>query len=189
MHGRGRNVRALNIRLPVWQHTNQSHRIKDIWSRNKNVNFGLQFIWYWHVIRTRTGNAFVLKPTIAETTGFLQLIKGASVVWLVARLDHRSLPLQFESRRGHIWRVVQLWLHFVTFRGRSAHLAYHVHKSGRKNQSSARNRRKNTNTRKSDFKFVHIQWTSTHLYIWLAISPKLRPVCILVPFVAPLHKL
>jgi len=41
--------------------------------------------------------------------------------------DHRSL-----NRRGHIWRLFHLWLRFITFGGRSAHLAYHVHKSGRK---------------------------------------------------------
>ena len=51
-------------------------------------------------------------------------------------LDHRSLPREFESRRRHIWRVFHLWLLFITFGCRSAHLPYHVHKSGRKNQSS-----------------------------------------------------
>jgi len=45
-------------------------------------------------------------------------------------LDHRSLPSEFESRRGHIWRLFHLSLPFVTFGGRSAHLAYLVHKSG-----------------------------------------------------------
>ena len=33
---------------------------------------------------------------------------------------------------GHIWRLFHLWLCFITFGGRLAHLAYHVHKSGRK---------------------------------------------------------
>ena len=47
-------------------------------------------------------------------------------------LDHRSLPPVFESRRGHIWRLFRLWLRLITFGGRSAHLAYFVHKSGRK---------------------------------------------------------
>ena len=47
-------------------------------------------------------------------------------------LDHRSLPPVFESRRGHIWRLFHFWLRLITFGGRSAHLAYHVHKSGRK---------------------------------------------------------
>ena len=45
-------------------------------------------------------------------------------------LDHGSLPP--ESRRGHIWRLFHLWLRSIIFRGRSAHLAYLVHKSGRK---------------------------------------------------------
>ena len=47
-------------------------------------------------------------------------------------LDHRSLPPVFASRRGHIWRLFHLWLRLITFVGRAAHLAYHVHKSGRK---------------------------------------------------------
>jgi len=45
-------------------------------------------------------------------------------------LEHRSLPSVFESRRGDIWRLFHLWLLFTVFRGRSAHLAYHMHKSG-----------------------------------------------------------
>ena len=47
-------------------------------------------------------------------------------------LDHRSLPPVFESRRGHIWRLFRLSLRLITFGGRSAHLPYLVHKSGRK---------------------------------------------------------
>ena len=47
-------------------------------------------------------------------------------------LDHRSLPPEFESRRGHIRKVFHLRLRFITFGGRSAHLAYRVHKSGGK---------------------------------------------------------
>jgi len=41
-------------------------------------------------------------------------------------LDHRSLPPEFESRRGHIWRVFHLWPCLITFGGRSVHSAYHV---------------------------------------------------------------
>jgi hypothetical protein len=44
-------------------------------------------------------------------------------------LDHRSLPLVFESRRVHIWRLFRLWLRLIIFGGHSAHLAYLVHKS------------------------------------------------------------
>jgi len=40
-------------------------------------------------------------------------------------LDHRSLPPEFESRHGHIWRVFHLWICFITFGGRSDNLAYH----------------------------------------------------------------
>ena len=52
-------------------------------------------------------------------------------------LDHRSLPAEFEFRRGHIWRVFHLWLRFITFGGCSAHLGYHVHKAAVKYQSSS----------------------------------------------------
>ena len=38
--------------------------------------------------------------------------------------DHRSLPPEFESRCGHIWRAFHLRLRFIT------DLAYRVHKSG-----------------------------------------------------------
>jgi len=47
-------------------------------------------------------------------------------------LDRRSLPPVFETRRGHSWSVFHLWLRFITFGGRSAHLAYHVYKCSRK---------------------------------------------------------
>ena len=40
-------------------------------------------------------------------------------------LDHRSLSSEFESRRWHIRRM----FHLFDFGGRSAYLAYHVHKS------------------------------------------------------------
>jgi len=36
----------------------------------------------------------------------------------------------FQSWREHIWRWFHLWLRLITFGGRSAHLAYLVHKSG-----------------------------------------------------------
>jgi len=44
-------------------------------------------------------------------------------------LDHTSLPPDFKT---HIWRVFHFWLHFITFGGHTAHLAYHVHKSDHK---------------------------------------------------------
>ena len=47
-------------------------------------------------------------------------------------LDLRSLPPVFEFRRGDIWRVFHLWLRLITTGGSSAHLAFHVDKSGRK---------------------------------------------------------
>ena len=47
-------------------------------------------------------------------------------------LDYKPLPAMFESRHGHIWGLFHLRFHFITFGGNSAHLAYLVHKSGRK---------------------------------------------------------
>ena len=47
-------------------------------------------------------------------------------------LDHRSLPPEFEPRCGHIWMVFHLWPFIITFGGHAAHLAHHMHKSGRK---------------------------------------------------------
>ena len=47
-------------------------------------------------------------------------------------LEHGSLPPEFECLCGHIWRVFHLWFCFITFRGCSAHLAYHMHKSSHK---------------------------------------------------------
>ena len=64
-------------------------------------------------------------------TGFLYN-KGRPRSLTGSELDHRSLPLEFKSRHGHIWRVFHLWPRFITFGGGSAHLAYYVHKSGRK---------------------------------------------------------
>jgi len=47
-------------------------------------------------------------------------------------LDQRSPSPEFEPQSGHIWRVFYLWLCFITFGHRLAHLAYHAHKIGRK---------------------------------------------------------
>ena len=47
-------------------------------------------------------------------------------------LGYRSQPPEFKSWRGHVWRVFHLSLRLITFRGRSANLAYHAHKSGNK---------------------------------------------------------
>ena len=90
-----------------------SHWLEIVW----------QFIRSILIFSTCTGNAnWVI--LVAERSKYLQ--HSGSV------LDHRSLSPVFESRRGHIWRLFHLWLRFSTFGGRSAHLAYLVHKSGRK---------------------------------------------------------
>ena len=63
-------------------------------------------------------------PPPKESPGHLRRLTVAC--WI------SSLPPLFESRRGHIWRAFHLWLRFITFESRSAHLAYQVDKSGRK---------------------------------------------------------
>jgi len=45
-------------------------------------------------------------------------------------------PPEFESQRGHTWRMFHLLLLLITFGGHSGHLAYLVHKSGHKFQTS-----------------------------------------------------
>ena len=41
-------------------------------------------------------------------------------------LDHRSLPPEFESWLGHIWRVFHLWLRFITSGGCLGHHHHHL---------------------------------------------------------------
>jgi len=60
----------------------------------------------------------------------LYLLKGRLRGLADSALDQRSLPPEFESRHWHIWMLFLLWLRLITSGGRSAHLAYHVHKSG-----------------------------------------------------------
>ena len=62
----------------------------------------------------------------------LQFVEGRLRGLTGSALDHGLLPPEFESRRGHIWRVFHLSLRFITFGWRSFHLAYHVLKSGLK---------------------------------------------------------
>ena len=47
-------------------------------------------------------------------------------------ISHRSIAPRFKPRPGYVRRVFHLTLRLITFGGRSAHLAYAVHKSGRK---------------------------------------------------------
>ena len=65
---------------------------------------------------------------------FSYLIRGCLHCLIGSVLDCRSVPPEFESWHGHIWRVFHLWLCFIngTFGSRSTHSAYHVHKSGHK---------------------------------------------------------
>jgi len=81
-------------------------------------------------VRVRIAIIYVFERCFFRHLGPLHGLTGST-------LDHRSLPPEFESRHGHIWRVFHLWLHFITFGGRSAHLAYHVHKSGCKTSISS----------------------------------------------------
>jgi len=80
---------------------------------------------YWLILKIRT-------DFIAIANSVLNWISGCLVSQIGSALDHRSLPPEFESWCRHIWRGFHHWLRFITLAGRSAHLAYHVHKSGRK---------------------------------------------------------
>ena len=115
----------------LWPQTPQLTSV-DQQRRQGYVNsFGRESLWIGSLISDgsiplfsssrRTVDAFVSVGTI-----FLAHRSSGSA------LDHRSLPPVFESRRGHIWRLFRLSLRLITFGGRSAHLAYLVHKSGRK---------------------------------------------------------
>jgi len=75
-----------------------------------------------------SGKRMILVLIIAYNAWRIVVLRGL----IGSALDHRSLPPEFESRVGHIWRVFHLSLRFFTVGGRSAHLVYHVHKSGRK---------------------------------------------------------
>jgi len=81
-----------------------------------------------------------LIATIGTTYVLLVQWRGRHRGLVSCALDHRSLPPEFDPRRGHSWRVFHLRLRFITFGCCSSHLAYHVHKSCRKtpiiNQSS-----------------------------------------------------
>ena len=72
------------------------------------------------VARSKAGNIYVNVFTVIWAPPW----SNGSV------LDYRSLPPVFESRCGHIWRLFHLWLCYIIFWGRSAHLAYHVYKIG-----------------------------------------------------------
>ena len=81
-------------------------------------------------------------------------------------LDHRSLP----PVRGHIWRLFRLSLRLIIFRGRSAHLAYLVHKSGRKTSIINQSTRKdlnylNTNCRMYDMHFTEMEFMNQTTYL------------------------
>ena len=85
-------------------------------------------------------------------------------------LDHIALLPEFESRRWHIWRALHLWLRFITYGCRSAHLAYLVHKNGRKTSitiivSSITTSHHNTTS--SNY-LDPTKWPSPCLTIWLS---------------------
>ena len=84
------------------------------------------FNFHWGLKRV----TFVLIRSSVSTAGLM--LKWAPPWSGGSVLDHRSLPPVFESWCGHIWRLFHLWLRLITFGGCLAHLAYHVHKSGRK---------------------------------------------------------
>ena len=93
------------------------------WRLCQNLSLYILPICHWSGVITMLPGRFAILFDVAP--GCLRGLVGST-------LDHRLQLPEFESRRGHIWSVCHLWLHFITFGGHSAHLAYHVHKSGRK---------------------------------------------------------
>jgi len=105
-------------------------------------------------------------------------------------LDHISQPPEFESRREHIWRVFHLWLRFITFGGRSAHLAYRVHKVAVKHQSNLQNKHPNNVTNRiiqeshrSSFFFCYLRltfsfrislWSGLDIQTWIGVRLRRR---------------
>ena len=90
----------------------------------------IQKIWQRYLIRTRQQTIWYYIPS-EHYLNFQECIRAP--LWSSSSvLDHRSLPPVFESQRGHIWRLLCLSLRLITFGSRSAHLAYLMHKSGRK---------------------------------------------------------
>ena len=83
-------------------------------------------------------------------------------------LDHRSLPPVFESRREHIWRLFHISLRSITFGSRSAHLAYLVHKSGRKHQSSTSSHSRVPRALDATVGVFHLLWAILFSYVCLS---------------------
>ena len=85
--------------------------------------------WFNAAITFHRSSAYEISfPTNLLRVHIYRLLRGLTG----SALAHRSLPPEFESRRWHIWRVFHRSLRFITIGGRSAHLAFHVDKSGRK---------------------------------------------------------
>ena len=74
--------------------------------------------------KIRKGNCCILTEVLLSSSGRIRSPTGSA-------LNHKSLPPELESRRGHIWMVFRLWFRFITYGDLSIHLAYDVHQSGR----------------------------------------------------------
>ena len=119
------------MRIPILMRPNQT----DNWQRSVIISI----VWLYCSICVFVRSVKQVQQHEVSIHNWWTLIKFASLRWwwllrgiIVSALDHRSLSPEFESLRGNIWRVFHLWLRFITFGSRSAHLAYNVHKSGRK---------------------------------------------------------
>jgi len=91
-------------------------------------------------VRTSTNQRQSLYPnqTIVTPGSNVTRRSGDSFRGLIgSALYYRSLPPQFESWSGHIWRVFHLSVPFINLGGHSAHLAYFAHKGDRKHNSSS----------------------------------------------------
>ena len=97
-------------------------------ARMTNLNFILTVLklrmYYVRIVDTDTDDLFQF-VSLRYHEGRLHGLSGSAV-------GHRSVAIGFKSRPGYVRRVFHVSLRLLTFVGRSAHLAYPVHKNGLK---------------------------------------------------------
>ena len=72
----------------------------------------------------------MITSQICYGVSILRIYQGCFHGLSFSVVGHRSIATGFKPRPGYVRRVFHLSLRLVTFGGRSAHLAYLVHKSG-----------------------------------------------------------
>ena len=78
-------------------------------------------LFSYNILCINAGITCLVIQTIYITLDVLFLTLLGLLCGLVgSALDYRSVPPQFESQHGHIWRVFNLWLRFIIFGDSSA---------------------------------------------------------------------